>query len=236
MGLRARLVRTSAVCIAGIAVAGATARPASADPVRLDFHITLTSTFGDMAALAGTPLGPGDTIPASLVYDPSAPILRPDDVGFAQYSPAGSLTLGFGPGIVLPLEGMIVVESYFVNGILQQAFVGAFGSTSSFPGFDFIRAELEFRGGDRKGIALPGTAADLFARYPNGFLRGAAWQTGVNPPFDSGTQEFFGTVAPVPEPGTLILSGAGLAMLARRWRQRSKSEPNIQTVAVRTGP
>jgi hypothetical protein len=221
MGLRARLLRTSAVFLFAFSIVAAAARPASAEPVRLDFNITLTSTFGDLAALAGVPLAPGDTIPGTLVYDPSAPVLRPDDVGFAQYSPAGSLTLGLGPGIVLPLDGLIVVESYFVNGILQQAFVGASGSTSTFPGFDFIRAELEFRGGDRKGLALPATAGEFLAHYPNGFLRAAAWQTGVNPPFDMGTQEFVGTIAPVPEPGTLILSAAGLAILVRRRRQHT---------------
>ena len=66
------------------------------------------------------------------------------------------------------LDGMIVVESYLVNGILQQAFVGAGGGTDSSPGFDFIRAELEFRGGDRTGIALPETSAEFWAHYPTG--------------------------------------------------------------------
>ncbi|HEX6974625.1 MAG TPA: PEP-CTERM sorting domain-containing protein, partial [Vicinamibacterales bacterium] len=161
------------------------------------------------------------TISGSLVYDPSAPALPPEQPGFTQYRPAGALTLGLGSGLVLPLEGMIVTESYFVNGFLQQAFVGAFGATDNYPGFDFIRSELEFRGGDRKGTALPTSASDFLTRYPDGFIRFTAWQTGVNPPFDSGTQEFFGTIqpTPVPEPGTLLLAGAGLAMLARRRRR-----------------
>lgn len=115
---------------------------------------------------------------------------------------------------------MIVVTSYFVNGILQSAFVAAFGFTQSFPGFDSIQAGLEFRGGAGTGMSLPGSASELFRRYPRGFLRGAAWQTGVNPQFDSGTQEFFATITPVPEPGTSLMVGGGVAMLIRRWRGR----------------
>jgi hypothetical protein len=188
---------------------------ARAENVRLDFYLNLTSTFGDMAALAGFPLAPGDRVRGSLVYDASAPVSRQDAI-YAEYRPAGHLTLAFNPDLVIPLEGMIVVESYFVNGFLQPAFVGAFALTTAFPGFETILTELEFRGGDRKGLSLPQSAAELVGKYPEGWLRAAAWQRGVNPPFDSGTQEFFGTLTPVPEPGTLLLVGGGIALLLRR--------------------
>ena len=223
MKLRRRAVRFFTTSLAAAAMAGSVLVPrASAEPVRADFYLTLTSTFGDMAALGGVPLVAGDRVRGTLVYDASAPSGRPD-LGYAEYRPSGSITLGFGTGVVLPLEGMIVVESYFVNGILQPAFVGAFGFTESFPGFDSIQAELEFRGGAGTGTSLPGSASDLFRRYPRGFLRGAAWQTGVNPPFDSGTQEFFATITPVPEPGTLLMVGGGVAMLIRRLRGQRRA-------------
>jgi hypothetical protein len=193
------------------------AAPAAAEPVRVDFHLTLTSTFGDMSAIGGVPLTAGDRVRGTLVYDSSAPVARPD-LGFSEYHPAGSLTLAFGRDAVMPLEGMVVVAAYSVNGFPQPAFVGAFAGTQAFPGFDSIRVELEFRSPDQSSQALPGSAADLAARYPAGFLRGAAWQTGVNPPFDSGTQEFFGTVTPVPEPGTMLLVGGGVALILRRRR------------------
>jgi hypothetical protein len=215
MELRIRASRSKArlsVCAALACLV--TATPAAAEPVRLDFYLTFTSTFGDLSAIGGVPLGVGDRIRGSLAYDSSAPVLRPE-LPYWEYRPAGSLTLHFGRDVVMPLEGMVVVASTVINGFPQPSFVAAFGGTADFPGFEFIQAELEFRGGDQSNLALPDSAADLLRRYPTGFLRGAAWQIGVEAPFDSGTQEFFGTVAPVPEPGTILLVGGGIAMLLR---------------------
>jgi hypothetical protein len=192
-----------------------TATPAAAEPVHLDFYLTFTSTFGDLSAIGGVPLGVGDRIRGSLAYDSSAPVALHQPT-FLVYRPAGSLTLHFGRDVVMPLDSMVVAASRVINGFPQPSFVAAFGGTGDFPGFDFIQAELEFRGGDQSNLALPNSVADLLGRYPSGFLRGAAWQAGVEAPFDSGTQEFFGTVAPVPEPGTILLVGGGIAMLLRR--------------------
>ena len=217
--------RHLALTLAAGLLLGPLAATAGADPVRIDFTIDVRYALGDLGGLFGAPIAVGDVVAATLIYDGGAPDLSAASGVEGHYRPAGSISFATSAALAVPLTDLWVFDETFDPRPRFDDVFTALAYTDGYPGFDALQIELSFRGGGRSGDALP-SAADVFASFPQGGIRFAAWQTGVSPPFDSGTHELSGTLRrgadepePVPEPGTLILFATGAVTLARRYRR-----------------
>jgi hypothetical protein len=202
------------------------AQSASAEPVTLNFEVAVTSTFGDFAAIFGAPLAPADIFRGSLTYDTATPDSAPADPEVGDYRSAGAIVVSVGSGLSVPLETVFVSDNAFSPLPNMDDGFGAIAFTPAVPGFESILTTVDFRGGGRTGDALPASAAEALAAFSTGSFRLTGLQTGVNPPFDSGTHELFGLARlldaspePVPEPGTVLLFAAGAGMMFWRWRR-----------------
>jgi hypothetical protein len=202
------------------------AQSARAEPVTLPFEVAVRSTFGDFTAIFGAPIAPGDTLRGNLTYDTATPDFAPDpDTG--DYRSAGAIAIAFGSGLSLPLETVFIADHAFSPVPNMDDVFGAIGLAQSLRGFDSIEATVDFRGGGRTGDALPASAAEVLAAFSTGGFRFIGFQTGGNPPFDSGTHELFGLARlldvspqPVPEPGSVLLFATGAGVLVWRCRRR----------------
>jgi hypothetical protein len=199
----------------------------AAEPVRLNFNVTLGLVKGDMQGVFGEAVRVGDVLHGTLIYDPSAPGSIADPL-YATYQPEGSITLDRGRGVSLPLESMNVVDDRWGRGYdTDYLAAGTSSFSASLPGFSWLKLTMEFYGppGNRTGDALPQTAAELMSTYtlPATFDLQLN-EDGVVPPWDDTTHRLagrmsFGDPAPVPEPATLMLFATGAAgLLARRRR------------------
>lgn len=198
-----------------------------AEPVRIDFAIDVRAVFGNLQDVFGSVIAVGDVVRGTLVYDASTPDTAPSPVEGFYLSP-GTLSFATGTPLTLPLDGIWIFEQSANPPPHSDDVFAAFAITHTFPGFDAVQAELFLGGAGQDGVALPATPAALLAAFGQGGIRFAAWQTGGNPPFDSGTHELSGTVRvlavdsqPVPEPGTLLLLATGAAAILRRHRSVS---------------
>jgi len=212
----------------GVVTAVAAPQPASADPVNLDFALTVRDTLGDLRDLFNAPVAIGDVVRGRLTYDPNAVDQDPNP-DFGSYRTSGTFSLAIGTGLTLPLDTVFAFDNNFSPIPNMDDGFGAFANTESFPGFLSLSAELNFVGGGRTGDALPQSTDEILATFMSGGLRLIGYKEGVNPPFDRGTHELLGTVRaleaqPVPEPGTLLLCATGAAMLLGR-RVRAKRTP-----------
>jgi hypothetical protein len=219
--------------VAGTLISLAAVCPASADPIRLGFEVEVRYTFGDLAALFGLPLRPGDTLRGVLEFDPRTPDRYPDP-DYGHYTPTGRISFPLTPGLIVSgsygTDGRIdfhVVTADFQPGLPEPtASMGWYAETHSLPGFDMV--------GISGGVpvswltdALPRDAAELLRAVTGaGGFRLMAFQTGIAPQWDGGTHELWGHMrlfadpAPIPEPGTLLLVGSGVAVALRRHRRR----------------
>lgn len=212
----------------GMVTAVVVPQPASADPVNLDFALTVRDTLGDLRDLFNAPVAIGDVVRGRLTYDSDAVDQDPNP-NSGSYRPAGSVSLAIGTGLSLPLSNVFTYDQSFSPFPNMDDGFGAFADTESFPEFLSLSVELSFVGGGRTGDALPQSTDEILAAFMRGGFRLIGLKEGVNPPFDHGTHELLGTVQPleahpVPEPGTLLLCATGAAMLfGRRARQRRAS-------------
>ena len=220
-----RLVRSAAILALVLPCA---AQPAHADSVVINIEFTARHTFGDLQQLFGVPISAGDVFGGRLVYELGAPDVDPTPTG-GSYHPTGSLIFDVGTGLTLPVESVFAFDETFnVDG--RDDVFGAFAFASSYPGFDSLLTELDFRGAGRVGDALPASNDEALAFFTGGGFRFVGFETGGNPPFDSGTHELFGTARivpgapePVPEPGTLLLVATALGGITLGSRRRSRS-------------
>lgn len=197
---------------------------ARAEPVRIDFEIDVRHTFGPVQELFGAPIAIGDVVAASLTYDTSIPDSAPSPLE-GNYKFAGSLVFETATPLSIPVEDLWVFDETFDPRPGFDDVFTAIAVDLGVPGFDSLMAELSFRGGGRTGDALPASAAEVLAAFREGGIRFGAFETGGDPPFDTGTHELAGTVRlvadvpePIPEPGTLLLCAGGAVALWRRHR------------------
>lgn len=219
----ARLVRSLAIFTV---LAPAVASDAHADPVVIHIQFTTRATFGPLQDLFGVPIAVGDVFPLRLVYDAGAPDIDPDPTA-GVYRTTGSLIFDVGSGLTLPIDTVLAFDRTFDPRPDMDDVFATVAFTTAYPGFDALQAELSFRGGGRVGDALPASNAEALRFFTEGGLRFTGFETGGNPPFDSGTHELAGTAAvvadPVPEPGTLLLVASAFALAGRRWWATSGS-------------
>jgi PEP-CTERM motif len=200
---------------------------ASADPITVNFDVTVRFARGALEDIFGVPIAAGDVIRGSFVYDPSTPDgnVTPD---FGFYRGAGeALRLDTGTGLTLPIESYQVFDNANCFPDVCDAFLGV-ANTLTFPGFEFIQAVADFRtaAGNHDGDGLPQSLEELATVWaPGTFILDAR---ALNAPPDDLTHRFSGTLRlretpePVPEPGTLMLIATGAAgLIARRRRPGS---------------
>ena len=199
-----------------------------ADPIRVSFDVTVTFTQGTLQDIFGVPVTAGDVIRGSFTMDPAAPD-QSTLADFGAYSGVGQhLRLDAGTGVTLPVERYFVYDNFSCLGGFCDAFQVS-ASTTMFSGFEFIGALLDFRtpGANRDGDGLPRDAAELAALFTSAQLVFDAMLP--NQDVAEFTHRFAGVVqvrtaepTPVPEFGTLVLVGSGLAAICARRARRAR--------------
>lgn len=203
-------------------------RGASADTITVNFDVTVGMPEGAMEEIFGVPVRMGDVLHGSFTINSLAGDAnsRPD---FGFYRGTGhSLHIDLGAGLTLPIGSWEVSDNTvcFPSQPLCDA-LHTKATSRVFPGFDSVHVDaiLFAPPGSRQGDRLPQSAAELAAYMSGRFVLQARL---------AGRPESFthwlpgdlrvGEVssAPIPEPGTLLLIGAGTAgLIARRLRRRA---------------
>lgn len=195
-------------------------------PLEIPFQIIVGSSQGDMIPLFGADVPVGHTVRGTLTYDVNA-AGTPAGSGRIFHPITGSIALDVGSGLRLPLDRMDVYDTIPHQSPFDTDTVAGFAFTSSFPGFDYIEATLDFQGppSSRTTDALPRSVDEIASFSMKGSFRLLAFQTGKPAPFDDGTQSFVGRLrladatAVTPEPATLLLVAPFAIGLARRGRR-----------------
>ena len=200
--------------------------PASADSIRVSFDVTITFTQGDMKQIFGTPVAVGDVLRGSFTFDPAVPDGNSLN-DFGAYSARGeTMRIDWGSGLTMPMENYFVYDNAFCGPTGPcDAFQGS-ASTLTFPGFEFMSALVDFRapGANRSGDGLPQSVSEIATIYnSNQFLFDAILPNQDIPEFThrlAGSIRVSNDAQPVPEPGTLLLIGSGIAGMM--WRRRTR--------------
>jgi len=196
----------------------------SAEPFVLTFDVTVTFTLGPLQEIFGTPLKVGDVMRGRVTYDPTLPD-RNTIPNFGIFDGSGHvLRLDHGSGLTLPVETYQSFDNANCASGVCDGFL-ALGTSGAVPGFDLVQAAVAFETAPgREGDSLP-SPTELATNFRTGEFRLDAFLP--NPPSDDLTHAVGGTVQlrdvsalPVPEPGTLIMVGAGASGLVIRRKRR----------------
>jgi PEP-CTERM motif len=205
-------------------VLGVCSQDVSADPITVNFDVNVTFALGPFEEIFGVPIGVGDQLSGLFTYDPSTPDSNPSpNLGIYQAS-GQTLRVDWGTGLTAPIQGFRVSDNIRCAPPFGECDVFGVGTdASAIPGFEFllITANFQAPAASRQGDALPRDAAEIAAIYPTGRFTLQAFR---GP--GGFSHSLVGTlspepVAPIPEPGTLLLVGTGaIGILGRVLRQR----------------
>jgi PEP-CTERM motif len=219
--MRKRLARLS---VGLLFVLGVCSQDVSADPITVNFDVTVTFALGAFEDIFGAPLGVGDSFSGRFTYDPGAPDSNSNpNVGIYQAS-GQTLRVDWGTGLTVPIQSFGVFDNARCPPPLRECDMFGLGTdAAAVPGFEFllITANLRAPAASRQGDSLPRNAAEIGAIYQTGEFRLQAIRES-SPGF---SHSLFGTlspqpVAPIPEPGTLLLVGTGAVGILGRVLRR----------------
>jgi hypothetical protein len=211
-------------------VLGVSPQDVAADPITVNFDVTVTIPGGPLEEIFGVPIGVGDRFSGRFSYDPHTPDGNqlPD---FGIYQGTGqALRVDLGTGLTVPIETFQLFDNATCLQIQDcDAFVVV--ASAVIPEFEFFQVIANFQApaASRQGDALPRDLAEFTALYTTGYFLLQAFRSSdsSDPGF---THTLFGTLSPqpeavVPEPGTLLLVGTGaVGILGRILRQRRTSD------------
>lgn len=214
-------------------------RSASADPIIVNFDLTVGFAQGQLEDIFGVPIDVGDLLHGSFSYDPAATDRNPFP-NFGSYDGSGqTLQVESGTGLTLPIESLFVFDNALCdddpNGC--DTFAAA-ANTQGFPGFSVIQiqAGLSAPGNKRQGDTLPQSLDEIASVYGPGLFTLQALANGSDD-FShllDGTLRLRQTSEPVPEPSTLLLIGtsAGLILRSRIRKSRTLAEEDRFSTAA----
>jgi PEP-CTERM motif len=219
--------RLASLSVGLLFVLGVCSQDVSADPITVNFDVEVTFALGPFEEIFGVPLGVGDVLSGRFTYDPSAPDGNPrPNIGIYQAS-GEALRIDWGTGLTVPIEAFGVFDNARCAPPFRECDMFGLGTAAgAIPGFEFFQVTANFQApaASRQGDALPRDFAEIAATYPTGRFTLQAFR-----PSTGFSHSLVGTlspqpVAPVPEPGTLLLVGTGaFGILGRAWRQRRNS-------------
>jgi PEP-CTERM motif len=219
--------RLASLSVGFLIVFGICSRSVSADPIAVNFNVDVTFALGPFEEIFGVPIRVGDRLSGLFTYDPDAPDSNPLP-NFGIYQASGeTLRVDWGTGLTAPIESFGVFDNSRCPPPFRECDVFGLGTdASAISGFEFllITANFQAPAASRQGDALPRDAAEVASTYPTGRFALQAFRGPGTPRFSLAGTLSPEPVAPVPEPGTLLLVGTGaFGILGRALRQRRTS-------------
>jgi hypothetical protein len=205
-------------------------RSASADPIIVNFDVTVGFAQGQFEDIFGAPIDVGDLLHGRFSYDPAGTDRSPFPNRGSYDGSGQTLNVDSGTGLTLPLESLFVLDNSLCADPNGCDTFSALATTQAFPGFAVIQvqASLSAPGNKRQGDTLPQSLDEIASIYgPGSFsLHTLAIGSDDFSHVLDGTLRLRQASEPVPEPSTLLLIGtsAGLILRSRIRKSRSLAE------------